>query len=365
MWDELGAPPANDQFEVSVLGPGHGESIVVHLGSGAWLVVDSCLGYAESHSVAAPLRYLKSLGVDVERSVRLVVASHWDDDHAGGIAQVVEQCKSAAFCCSLCLTKRDFVDFIEEFGTGSSATGGGNVGEYRSVLRLLADRGVRILRAVPGYVVYETDCVLVRTWSPSGIDEFEFLKHVSEEAARSGQTMRKASPGSPNLTSIVISIEWPDTAVLLGADLEASSDSRRGWGAVASEVTYRQFRKCDIVKIPHHGSQGAHDPLMWSELLEPFPGSVIAPFGRGPIDRRPPKSADVNRICRLSSWVGLTARHTKVVSQAGGMASAVRRSLREGGIRLAGQRAQMGIVRLRRQNGAWTREAFGSAFFPK
>ena len=35
-------PPASDVFEVSIFGPGKGESIVVHIGNGRWIVVDSC-----------------------------------------------------------------------------------------------------------------------------------------------------------------------------------------------------------------------------------------------------------------------------------------------------------------------------------
>ena len=36
------APPS-DVVEVSLIGPGYGESIVVHIGDGEWIIVDSCL----------------------------------------------------------------------------------------------------------------------------------------------------------------------------------------------------------------------------------------------------------------------------------------------------------------------------------
>ena len=36
-------PPCHDELEVSIFGPGIGESVVVHLGYGDWIVVDSCL----------------------------------------------------------------------------------------------------------------------------------------------------------------------------------------------------------------------------------------------------------------------------------------------------------------------------------
>jgi len=35
-------PVKQDEIEVSVFGPGYGESILVHLGAGKWVIVDSC-----------------------------------------------------------------------------------------------------------------------------------------------------------------------------------------------------------------------------------------------------------------------------------------------------------------------------------
>src|SRR6266545_2127970 len=90
-------PPAADEFEVSVLGPGYGECIVVHLGHGEWLINDSCV---DRNRRAAGLSYLDTLGVDVTQAVKVVVASHWDDDHVRGLGEVVDKCSQALFVCS-------------------------------------------------------------------------------------------------------------------------------------------------------------------------------------------------------------------------------------------------------------------------
>ena len=37
------ARPRRDEVEVTLFGPGYGESVVVHAGVDDWLVVDSCL----------------------------------------------------------------------------------------------------------------------------------------------------------------------------------------------------------------------------------------------------------------------------------------------------------------------------------
>jgi len=40
---DYGVAPAADEIEVTLFGPGYGEAIAVHLGEGAWLLVDSCI----------------------------------------------------------------------------------------------------------------------------------------------------------------------------------------------------------------------------------------------------------------------------------------------------------------------------------
>ena len=61
-------PPKDNEFELSVFGPGVGECLVVHLGMGKWIIVDSCLDKTGTGPVA--LEYLNSLGVDIESQVR-------------------------------------------------------------------------------------------------------------------------------------------------------------------------------------------------------------------------------------------------------------------------------------------------------
>ena len=87
-----GNPPSYDEFELTLLGSGYGESIVMHVGEGAWVLVDSC-GRTDA---PAALEYLKILGVDPGEAVKLIVASHWHDDHIRGIGQVVPGAGSAA-----------------------------------------------------------------------------------------------------------------------------------------------------------------------------------------------------------------------------------------------------------------------------
>ena len=80
---EVAAPGPND-FERTLLGPGYGECAIIHYGHGEWIIVDSCVDEA-GHPAA--LNYLRQIGVDAGRSVRMIVVTHWHDDHIRGIVQ--------------------------------------------------------------------------------------------------------------------------------------------------------------------------------------------------------------------------------------------------------------------------------------
>ena len=103
---ELGKPPGKGEFEFTLLGPGYGESILLHVGEGVWILIDSCVG---KDGTPRALQYLESIGVDPAEAVGLIVATHWHDDHIRGIANIVEVCSRAAFCCASVLCNKEFL----------------------------------------------------------------------------------------------------------------------------------------------------------------------------------------------------------------------------------------------------------------
>ena len=364
VWSDLGGPPEVDEVEVTVIGPGHGESVLVHLGQGEWLVVDSCADHSETPVRAAPLRYLEAIGVDASSAVKLIVASHWDDDHVRGIADLIAASASAVFSCSTAFSKTEFVEFVETVASSGAATGQGNVSEFRRVLQHLADSGTTLRRATPGRHLLNSKSAKVRSWSPNDLEDQKFLTYVAQNFPKPWEFAKRAVAPKRNHASVVLTVEVGDTAILLGADMEAASNDDAGWGAVVSEGLRGEIKKSQVVKIPHHGSAGSHDPRMWNDLLDPMPLSVVAPFGRGKIASRPPKSSDIRRISGLSSAVFLTSPHklgTVVRKEL-----AVERTLREQGVVLMPLKNQLGIVRLRKQpSSIWKYEMFGPARSPK
>ena len=100
--------PDKDNIDVVVIGPGFGETILIHIGDGDWIIIDSCID-SSSKRVAA-LVFFEHIGVDPANAVKLICASHWHDDHIGGIADLVQACKSAEFVCSAALSRGEFVE---------------------------------------------------------------------------------------------------------------------------------------------------------------------------------------------------------------------------------------------------------------
>ncbi len=108
----INTPPKTDEFELSIFGPGIGECIVIHVGDGRWLVVDSCVRRETKEPVA--LSYLTDLGVDIAGSVKVIVVTHWHDDHMEGVSALLEKAPSALLCCSMALRKDEFVTVVSQ-----------------------------------------------------------------------------------------------------------------------------------------------------------------------------------------------------------------------------------------------------------
>jgi glyoxylase-like metal-dependent hydrolase (beta-lactamase superfamily II) len=73
--------PCTDTVEVTVLGGGLGESVVVHVGDNNWLIIDSF----RRNGQPAALEYLDQIGVS-PASVKAVLASHW---HQGPVTSAI------------------------------------------------------------------------------------------------------------------------------------------------------------------------------------------------------------------------------------------------------------------------------------
>jgi hypothetical protein len=276
-------PPKNDEIEVTLFGPGFGESLLIHIGDGRWIIIDSCID-SETDEPAA-LRYLADIGVDPASSVSHVIATHWHDDHVGGLSKVVEACTNATFCCAAALTSPEFLALVTVFNkrTISITTG---LSEIEKVLYLLMKR-----RAQPRYVLGDMPILTLAATSnapearmtalsPVNAEYVRFLRSLARYVPTDLTTKHRFPRPDENDISVATLLTVGNVCALFGADLETTSSPNRGWNAVLASSN----RPADIgslFKVPHHGSVTGHHDEVWKKLLISQPVAILTPWNRG------------------------------------------------------------------------------------
>lgn len=290
---------------MSVFGRGYGESICVHLGDGEWVVVDSCLNPQDSRPAA--LSYLESLGLDPSTCVKLIVVTHWDDDHIQGMGAVVSTCARADVACSAAIDNRSVMQFViaQEGAKGASGSG---LDELRSILRTCKARQSKVIWAkanLPLYPRPPSEPPAVAALSPSEDAAERSLVALIERATESTAAFRSRyrAPEKANGASVATVIRARGACVILGADLEVTANPAAGWAAVVSESAPGQ--RASFVKVPHHGSENAHYQDLWVTCVEDDAIAVLSPWTRG--THHLPTQADLDRISAVAGEVHLTA----------------------------------------------------------
>jgi len=293
--------PAADEVEVSVFGPGYGESAVLHLGNGDWAVVDSCV--RPGTATPAAIQYLDELGVDISAQVVVVAATHWDDDHVRGFSEVVRASREATIVFSEVVRTEEFMVLAAVSPLTMAKTSGAT--ELAKTLDILQNEGRNFVTARAGLHLWNdsSGSVTMAALSPSQ----RCIERAREWLAASlpdklQPLLRTRSTEHGNDASIVISVEIDGEVILLGGDLEEKGV--KGWSDVV-EGHWPHEGAASVFKVPHHGSSDAHHPQVYDDLLTEDAISVIAPWRRG--KGRLPLASDLDRICALKPSSYLTA----------------------------------------------------------
>ena len=302
-------PPRDDEVEISVFGPGYGESVLIHVGSRRWIVIDSCL--ADDRRTPAPLKYMSDLGLDASTDVCAVVATHWHDDHIKGLSTILDVCAGADFWYSAALTYGEFLAFLAVHDNQPTKLDRGGT-EMLKCINLMNASGRRTKRLLEDTLVAEWPAAKLAhglatrllALSPSSKQFDQFLQVIGAELHALPLKAKKRLTAGRNDLSIASVLEVGDLSVLLGADLENCQDPDLGWAAVIHNRSGKG-PKSAAIKIPHHGSEGAHHDKVWSELLAVDVVSVVTPWSLA--GKRLPTETDKARISSLSKEAYITA----------------------------------------------------------
>ncbi|WEA21659.1 MBL fold metallo-hydrolase [Pseudomonas juntendi] len=297
--------PADAEIEISLFGPGTGECIVVHLGNGDWMIVDSCTAPKNRRPIA--LEYLEQIGV-APGDVKLVVITHFHDDHIRGMSEIITSCVNAKVCISAALTEQESIAFAMAHSPDDafSDIAKPSTHELAKVLKMLApgQSGRSYTFVVEDKVLYRGNGLIVHALSPSDRalvqSKLKFDALISEAEV----SFRKlANRLTPNLCAVALHICNGVDTVLLGSDLEVSNTPHLGWDAVLLSNT-KPTTKASVFKIPHHGSHNGHSDDVVEQMLKSKPISIITTMNTHAL----PLATDLERIQKYSHSVHVTTQ---------------------------------------------------------
>ncbi len=333
--------PDSFEAEFTLLGPGFGESVIIHIGGGEWIIVDCCV---KPSGGAAPLAYLESIGVGPD-AVRYLVATHWHDDHVRGFGGLVEACPNAQVVQSAVLQRDELLSLVageDEL----QVRGPSGVREMRRTFDALISRGAtprmvgadtRLFddSATPGHPSRE-----LWSLSPSPVAVMRTVAAMAPPAI--GSAKRAVPRPVRNPASVVLWIRVGDVCALLGADLECEAEITMGWQAIVRSAG-RPAAKAHVLKVPHHGSSGADDEDVWHAMLQADPHAVLSPFRNGRVNL--PTAEDKARIGGRTTNGWLTRGSTDPATVKRG--NTVERTIREATLSFRSLNAEPGRVTLR------------------
>lgn len=278
--------PENHIAEISLIGTGggYGESIVLHIGNNHWIVIDSCIDPFTKKSL--PLEYLENLGVDVANDVKLIVCSHWHDDHILGLSNLLKECTNATFCFARTSDRKKFLSLVSlDYRKFKGKISISSTIEFNECIEIINNRNSVIKEASSDKLLisenindlYKSE---VFSLSPSDYTIQEFNEEISTLITEYGSRNKKIIVQSPNSKSVVLLIKFGNHRAILGSDMEISSDERKGWHNII-EKSFVVDKKASYFKVPHHGSKNSYHTRIWSELLLSNPIATLTPWNKG------------------------------------------------------------------------------------
>jgi hypothetical protein len=301
-------PPASDEFEIVIFGPGVGECILMHLGNGDWFVIDSCR--FPGSKKAAALEYLEALSIEPSSAIKRILATHWHDDHVNGLSDIVRRCPNATFAMSAALASDQFFQLVYDVDNHNKlVSANSTASEFADILDQFASMG----QVTPAPDLFVSDGTLLFR---GGFNDSTCIQALSPSAAAisnattavianlvTNTATRQFRRFDPNDLSVAVQVTAGAIDLLLKADLENTNEPEFGWRAVLSSA-FRPNRRNRIVKVGHHGSRNADNDSVWNTMVEANPVSVVTPYSR--LAKPLPRTEDIRRIKKRTNQLYAT-----------------------------------------------------------
>lgn len=214
-----------DKLLVVFCDVGQGDAIFIQHRS-FQLLVDGGLGSEVLTCIRTHIR-------PFDRNIELVVATHPDSDHIGGLASVLSQYA---------------VDELLWNGEGKEST---VFASFYSIVQSKEQDGMRLVVPDHGAVVEMTDRLVAEIWFPrevqhrqKGFSASNYETHLQDNILKD-----TVSNDGSNDGSIALYVHFGDSTILLMGDLELGGEETLEYLGLLRKVT--------ILKVGHHGSKSS------------------------------------------------------------------------------------------------------------
>ena len=272
---------------------------------------------------------------------------------------LVETCENALFCCASALCQREFIATVDALESRHLTVAGSGVREIHRVISRLSQTAAKPTMAIANRRIFVKGACEIWSLSPDDAAFEGFLRSIGSLMPIGSQAKTRVPTLSPNGVAVALWVRVGDVAVLLGSDLEKS-----GWVSILQSGA-RPTGRASVFKVPHHGSENAHEQGVWHQMLDTDLFAVLTPWRKG--GRILPRPQDVRRISSSTPNAYATARlgpFGPAKSKASRRLHLVEKTVRESGVKLRRVPMSLGSVRLRRSIGdqsRWNVEMFGSS----
>ena len=349
---DYGVAPSRDEVEITVFGPGYGEAISVHVGDGCWLLADSCV--LPSLNKPASLDYLERIGVPFS-DVKVIIATHWHDDHVKGLSKMVEACPNAKLYISDVFNDREAFAFMNAYGGNLAYQQTGGTKELYQAVIASKKRAFAHQQSI----IWEGN-ILGRkmravAFSPTHEAKAQATAHFAKNIPTDQAPINHAPELRPNFEAVVINIDLGDDGILLGSDLE--DHGTLGWSAIVGDEWCLSNQRASAYKIAHHGSPNGDHPDIWKKLLATNPFAVLTPYINGSVNL--PNATDKQRISENCSSAFICSNGSKQPL----IGANVEKRMKAICTNIAVMNPGFGVVRFRKKLGAstWDCDLFGQA----
>lgn len=362
-------PPNKDEVEITLFGTGggYGESVLVKLG-GSWIIIDSCIN--PRTGIPLSIDYLTKIGVDASENVKLVVCTHWHNDHILGLARTLEECKNARFVMPAVNDTKKFLQYVrldyEKIKKGSESS----TREFNECVEIVSKRAYKnIIRASSDKIIFSEKHIVesgktilfeLFALSPSEAVVSHFDLELSNLMADFKLSKVVVPEKSANEKSVALLIRSNEFSAILGADLEVGSKDDEGWKDIIKNSNSINS-KAILYKIPHHGSINAYSEEIFNQLIDENAILKLTPWNR---KNKLPEIQMVEKYKNHSNEVFITSSLDTLASKPKKRDKGLEKIAKRFSRKLTLMRFSEGIVRSRRnlESGEINVSTYGNAF---